>query len=264
MTASSNNSFTIFSAFFQQGFTIPAIPYIHPIQAGKALANFDLGIEGDNTGINISEWNPNFSELTVAYYIWKNHTAQQLPFWGLCHYRRYFYSPAYSIPFKREYIFKDHSKAFKKVFTDKPQKEIETNLLAGKVISPVPYKYIKLKKCSIKIQYIKDHDAESWNLMEQALLKLYPDYKDAFNQLSSGITCSLYNMLIASWGFWDGYLHFLFNILLEVKKDLIPSKDAGQIRIFGNLSERLLYTYLIHHKNHNNLEIHYMPLAKLM
>ena len=47
--------FTIFSAFFYKDFPIPPASYIRPIHAGKAIAEFDLGIEGDDTGDNISK-----------------------------------------------------------------------------------------------------------------------------------------------------------------------------------------------------------------
>jgi hypothetical protein len=70
-------------------------------------------------------------------------------------------------------------------------------------------------------------------------------------------------MLIASWNFWDGYLTFLFDILLEVKKDLVISENPLQTRIFGNLSERLLNTYLRYNKKNEGLKVHYLPLTKI-
>lgn len=255
--------FTLFSAFYYQGYPVPPVSYIYPIHAGKAIAEFDLGIEGDDTGDNISSWNQNFSELTVAYYVWKNSNAQDLPYWGLCHYRRYFTQHLHWSKIRKEYLFSDKQKAFKKTFTDKLYKEIEESLLAGKVICPIPYRFLKLKKWSVKQQYFKDHDEISWNLTEVALKKLYPQYTESFNEMGKGLTCSWYNMLIASWEFWDGYLTFLFDILLEVKKDLVVSKDPLQRRIFGNLSERLLYAYLIYHKKNNGLKVKYLPITKI-
>jgi hypothetical protein len=70
-------------------------------------------------------------------------------------------------------------------------------------------------------------------------------------------------MLIASWDFWDGYLTFLFDILLEVKKDLVivMTENPLQMRIFGFLSERLLNAYLSYHKKNEGLKVHYLPLT---
>jgi Domain of unknown function (DUF4422) len=255
--------FTLFSAFFYKDFPIPPVSYVHPIHAGKAIADFDLGIEGDDTGDNISSWNKNFSELTVAYYIWKNYDANQLPYWGLCQYRRYFCNHLHWSKIKKEYHFTDREAAFKKIFTDKLYTEIETNLLAGKVISPIPYRFIKLKKWSVKKQYFRDHDEISWNLTEAAIKKLHPQYSSSFSAMGDGLTCSWYNMLIASWSFWDGYLTFLFDILLEVKKELVITENVLQIRIFGNLSERLLNTYLQYHKKNKGLEVHNLPIARI-
>ena len=43
-----------------------------PIQVGKSLSNTDFGIQGDNTGDNISAKNPYYCELTSLYWAWKN------------------------------------------------------------------------------------------------------------------------------------------------------------------------------------------------
>ena len=59
-----------------------------PIQVGKAKSKFDLGIQGDNEGDNISIENPHFCELTGLYWAWKN--MNPVEYIGLCHYRRYF------------------------------------------------------------------------------------------------------------------------------------------------------------------------------
>ena len=63
-------------------------PYM-PIHVGKALhLELDLGIQGDNTGDNISEKNGSYCELTGMYWAWKN--LNNVDIIGLCHYRRYF------------------------------------------------------------------------------------------------------------------------------------------------------------------------------
>src|ERR1700733_1644097 len=75
---------------FHKPFFIPSISFITPIQAGSALSINKLQMEGDDKGENISMLNAHFNELTVLYYIWKNYSANDFHYWGLCHYRRYF------------------------------------------------------------------------------------------------------------------------------------------------------------------------------
>ena len=43
-----------------------------PIHCGKAVSKVNLGIQGDDTGDNISTKNPNYCELTAMYWAWKN------------------------------------------------------------------------------------------------------------------------------------------------------------------------------------------------
>ena len=62
-------------------------PYF-PIQVGKAISQVDLGIQGDDTGDNISHKNASYCELTGMYWAWKN--LKDVDVIGLCHYRRYF------------------------------------------------------------------------------------------------------------------------------------------------------------------------------
>ena len=58
-----------------------------PIQVGKSISNVDLGIQGDNSGDNISKKNKEYCELTAHYWAWKN--LKGIDKIGLAHYRRY-------------------------------------------------------------------------------------------------------------------------------------------------------------------------------
>jgi hypothetical protein len=253
--------FTLFSTY-HKAFPVPEVPFVRPIHAGKATSPLDLNIETDNTGDNISHLNPYFSELTVIYYIWKNYSSQQLPYWGLCHYRRYFSLHSGWFPFRKVYFLDNPDKAFKKIFTPRLLSTIGAELEKGKVILPIPYRFIKLKRWSVKKQYIKDHGAESWVATEKAVANLYPDYVESLKHVLDGLTCSWYNMLIASWNFWDGYLTWLFAILFEVKKNLQNDDDEAVLRIFGNLSERLLNVYVYHWEKRGQ-KVCYLPIAHI-
>ena len=57
-----------------------------PLHVGRALADHNLGWQGDNTGDNISLKNPYYCELTGLYWAWKNLKADAI---GLVHYRRF-------------------------------------------------------------------------------------------------------------------------------------------------------------------------------
>lgn len=66
--------------------------YVHPIHSGRALASTDLArrmsdMIGDDTGENISQWHPLFSDLTAIYWMLKNVDAE---YYGLLHYSRLF------------------------------------------------------------------------------------------------------------------------------------------------------------------------------
>ncbi len=56
-----------------------------PIHVGKISSKDELGIIGDDTGDNISNKNQIYSEMTAAYWGWKNLRTDYI---GLCHYRR--------------------------------------------------------------------------------------------------------------------------------------------------------------------------------
>jgi hypothetical protein len=159
------------------------------------------------------------------------------------------------------YDFTSAELAYKKVFTASLIKKINKKLKEGMIIMPSSYHFIKLKKWSVKQQYIKDHDTLSWNTMEDVVASLYPEYINSFNQFANGLTCSWYNMMIASWKFWDEYLTWLFDILFEVKVRLEASTEVP-LRLYGYLSERLLNVYVNHQKK-KGLKVTYLPIAHL-
>ena len=65
---------------------IPENKLYSVMQVGSALHD-DLGYLRDDTGDNISEKNPYYSELTGMYWVWKNDHESTVT--GICHYRRY-------------------------------------------------------------------------------------------------------------------------------------------------------------------------------
>ena len=70
-----------------KAYRMPEDPMYLPLHVGKAGKSLELGFQGDDTGDNISEKNPEYCELTGLYWAWKNLDADYI---GLSHYRRYF------------------------------------------------------------------------------------------------------------------------------------------------------------------------------
>lgn len=60
---------------------------LFPIHVGKKTSPKELGIQGDDTGINISGKNGLYCELTGTFWAWKNLHTDYI---GICHYRRFF------------------------------------------------------------------------------------------------------------------------------------------------------------------------------
>lgn len=92
---------------YYQPWQLPKDSIFLPIQAGKAVSGFDLGIQGDDTGWgdNISIKNPTFSEFTAWYWAWKNIKIvyPNIEYIGLAHYRRFF---ALNKSFAKDIVYK--------------------------------------------------------------------------------------------------------------------------------------------------------------
>jgi hypothetical protein len=110
---------------------------------------------------------------------------------------------------------------------------------------------------NLRQHYEKDHIASDWQAVMQAIRKLYPTYEKSLDAFNNSYKMSFFNMMIAPWSTWDGYLKWLFDILFEVKANIKISEDAYQSRVFGFMSERLINLYILH----NQLKPAYLPVA---
>lgn len=209
-----------------------------PIQCGKAIANFDLGIQGDDIGDNISVKNPYYCELTAMYWAWKN--LQKIDYIGLCHYRRYFNFKSKS-PIRRE------SQNFTwKNFKNTTIYEFDYNLLEKyDVILATPYLIWEPKAGA----FAKSIGIIDYCIMEKVLLKLYPEYRkslvDVF-YLRPNIPMRC--MFVMKWENFDKYCQWLFPILHETEKYVKLSPYSVWQRIFSYYGENLLFLWCYHNK----------------
>lgn len=201
-------------------FDVPEITGYVPLQVGAALHE-DLGYVRDDGGENISSKNPNYSELTGMYYVWKNDKDSDIA--GLVHYRRYF-------------IDNDG----KSILT---APHIEEFLKDYDII--VPDRSVLDK--TVKEHYVNIHHAGDLDAVRDAIIKERPAFLDSFDEAMNLKYAYICNMLIAPKKIFDAYCDFLFPVLFEAEKHIdISSYDNYQKRIYGFISERMLNVFILH------------------
>ncbi|KUP23927.1 DUF4422 domain-containing protein [Paenibacillus sp. DMB5] len=190
-------------------------PYMTPVHAGKINSSLELGIEGDDSGDNISALNPFFSELTVLYWVWKNKLDSQ--YIGIAHYRRLFaINPA-----DCQIIFADYD-----------------------FIVP----HSKLFKLSLEEQYKREHGNYEWDLMIRILRSRNPEYFETAKSVFCSNRIYRFNMLISDPKRISAYCEWVFPLLFEIWDKSKGGKDSYQSRYPGFLSERLFTLYVYHNQ----------------
>lgn len=215
-----------------------------PIQVGKAISRFNLGIQGDDTGDNISAENANFCELTALYWAWKN--MKPVDYIGFCHYRRYFNFH------KRGGLFSDSS-----IVKTSNFESLNLNLNVSQIASIfTQYDIILAKQLvtpySLATDYCVYHNSNDLLVLLDIIREKYPDYMGACEDvLLRNNKISPYNMMIMSWDDFNKYCTWLFDVLFEARKRIsIENYNAAQKRIWGYMAERLLNIYVYYHKMH--------------
>lgn len=191
------------------------------IHAGKALhPELNLDCINDNTGINISEKNPYYCELTALYWGWKNLNGIQ--YCGLNHYRRYF-----SIDINAENIdsiMKGYDMIVAKSETMISKRERGNNLALMTTL-------------------------EDYYVFVDTILYLYPDCKNAFIEYFYNSRKSYpYQMFIARKELYNEYCEFLFSILFETEKRIKNHEYTRLKRTLGYLGEWMLGLFIYYKK----------------
>lgn len=191
-----------------------------PIHVGRSISDFKdkMGdMIGDDTGDNISDKNPYYSEMTAQYWAWKNvHDCEYI---GFCHYRRYF-----EIDFTNENV--------DKIFNDN-----STDVI---VVGPIlriegRYHYLKNYVCG-----------EDLTILLYTIKRLYPDYYQDVSDYANGYIDYPLNMLVCKKSLFDEYAQWVFSILFECEKRIKLSPYSRAQRVFGYLSEFLMPVYFTH------------------
>ncbi len=196
---------------------LPEDPLSLPVQAGAALRE-PFGLQGDNTGENISEKNGTYCELTVLYWAWKNLDSDYI---GLAHYRRHFRGK------KREPL---------------SLREAEALLAQSPVLLPKKRRYV--------IESLYSHYAHTLEVgpLEETgriLQEKWPAYVPEFEKLKQRTGGHMFNMLVMRRDLLDAYCTWLFAVLAELEARVdTETMTAFHARFPGRISELLLDVWL--------------------
>jgi hypothetical protein len=219
-------------------YRMPADRMYLPIQVGKAIhPDMDLGEQfaADNTGDNISDKNPYYSELTALYWFWKNCTAD---YKGLVHYRRHFGTRN----LVKRLVAGDR---FNRIATSHDVLALlrGTGNQAGvEIIVP--------KKRNYYIETIYSHYAHTLPVVQldetkDIIAHHDSEYLPAFERVMASKAAHMFNMFIMNRKCFDEYCAWLFPILQELTERIDPSQYRSfNARYPGRISEMLLDVWL--------------------
>lgn len=179
----------------------------------------------DDQGMNISAKNPHYCELTGMYWIWKNVQTDCV---GVCHYRRFFLRPKCCLPALRFYLReKEIYRLLKNCDIILPKARTEAGTIP-EIVNIAPNR--------------KDLDE-----MYEAIKAVSPQYLKDYETFLAQNQYYMYNMMICRKEIFDAYCTWLFPILqyIEERHDMSLESRYRQ-RLYGFLSERLLYVWLHH------------------
>lgn len=193
-----------------------------PLLLNSNKINLDFDCK-DNQGINISNKNYSFCELTGLYWAIHNLNFEYL---GLDHYRRLFTKNKFTKLRKRPLTFDEVNDLLNKYECLLPKKRhyyIETN-----------YSH-----------YIHAHHKEPLNKTKDIIKEKHPEYLESFNKVMQARSCHMFNMFIMKKELVIKYTEFLFDILFTLEKEIdISSYNNYEKRVFGFVSELLLDVFI--------------------
>lgn len=194
--------------------------WIVPVQAGYECSGIRTENITDADGINISRKNPDYCELTVTYWAWKNRRNK---YKGICHYRR------------------------RLLLSETELQQCILNDID--MILPLPY--VCYPDASGQYyRYIGERDRL---FLKEALEIISPEYLELWEMLDKQQLFYNYNILIAKEDIFDHYAEWVFTVLRQVEKLCKENGLNRNDRYAGYLGELLTTLYIM--KNKDSLRI---------
>ena len=193
--------------------------YTQQLQVGAALTNNRIASLQDCSGVNISEKNGNYSELTGLYWMWKNQIKhKERNYYGLAHYRRFF-------DLSEDDLYRLQSN------------EID-------VVLPYPMPY----EPTIEAHHERYLTNKEWRAVLQAVEELHPEYISVFNEILKQGYLYNYNIILARESVLDEYCSWLFPLLFRIEQINDPNDEKKANRFIGYVGETLETLYFMRNK----------------
>lgn len=207
-------------------------PFSEVIQVGADLTDADIAELKDNTGDNVSKRNRDYCEMSAVYWAWKN--DKESDYIGLCHYRRRFYADA-------EMLKGIMEEGYDAIYT-------------------IP----QITDGGLREEFVERNyflTPEMWQLTEEAIGRLSPEYLEAWQSLSESYFLISYNMFIMRRDIFEEYCTWVFSILEEVDKYYLAQGIQCDNRYLGYIAELLNTVYVM--KNKVSLKKGYVKMKML-
>ena len=223
---------------------LPVMPQgYRSIHAGKRGAK-PLGIPGDDTGEEISGWNPFLNELTAMYWIWKNTRHAYV---GMAHYHRFL-------------AMRVTEGGADKGLCMANADDVRALLATYDIV--VGEEWVKAWPNEALLMYDVGEQAAAYgrDLLLSAMNAYQPEYVEAFHDMAAGQGFFRCNMFFARKAVFDAYCEWLFSFLLPAAERMDAERLHGkEKRVLGFWSERMLTVWLLR----QNLRIKELPFLEL-
>jgi len=235
---------------------------VHVGAAGKKTIRHNF--VRDDQGVNISEKNPLYCELTGLYYAWKNMDYEYL---GLAHYRRHF---SKCPGFWRFLVSRVHFGGGEEMNSNSnphlakvlrlclSQKQAEKLLERSDVIVPKKRRYYIE---SLYSHYDHTLDGEHLDLAKQIIQENCKEYIPYVERVYDRSWGYMFNMFIMPRELVDEYCSWLFLILEKLERLVdLDGMSSFEARLFGRVSEILFNVWLLKKQEEDGIKISEVPL----
>lgn len=196
--------------------------YMVDLQVGSALTDVRVAELQDHTQDHISGRNPNYSELTGLYWIWKNRVLRDddmaAHYYGLAHYRR-------MLELSEDDLLR-----------------LQDNDIDVVLPYPMPY------EPDIEEHHKRYLSESEWNAVLQALKEVHPEEYDAFAKVLKQEYMYNYNIILAKGTVLAEYCAWLFPVLFRIEELCDPDGRKTPNRYMGYIAETLETFYFMNHR----------------